>query len=203
MLFNSYEFLIFFLPVVLAGYYFIARPLEAHYRGTTKIFLTLVSLFFYGAWKREGLFLILTSIVLNFYLAEQIAVLPNPRWKRGLLTAGIGLNLLVLAYYKYLTFFFEGLARIHLIDFSAVPASTSIPLAISFFTFQQIAFLVESYRKSQRFGGILDYATSVLFFPHLIAGPLVHYSSLRNQFNRFMKAGSHGRNLAIGLAFLP
>lgn len=182
MLFNSYEFIFLFLPVVLLVFVRLER-----FRCTPlpELWLILTSLVFYAYWRSAYLLLLIGSIVFNY--ASGLAIARNvarqhPRARR-LLIAAIAADIVLLGYFKYTDFLIGTLNDI---------ASTSIPLqhvvlplAISFFTFNQIAFLVDVYKGHVHEHGFLHYALFIVFFPHLIAGPIVHHRDVIPQFRNF------------------
>jgi alginate O-acetyltransferase complex protein AlgI len=167
MLFNSYEFLFIFLPMVLALFWL----LEARYRGG---FLVLASVVFYGMWSLEYLGLLVGSIGVNYLSARKIALSKTHSMRGWWLGGAIVANLLPLFYFKYTLI---------------TSSSVVLPLAISFYTFQQIAFLVDIYRREIELEGFGKYLFFVLFFPQLIAGPIVHYRGLISQ----VDSGALGR----------
>lgn len=172
MLFNSYPFLLVFLPLTITGYCLLNARAG---KWAALNFLTIASLVFYAYWNPPYLLLIFASILLNFQLGklQQRAV----SGKRALLVAGVIANLGTLTYYKYTGF---GAQIIH--ELTGLPvgvATRFLPLAISFFTFTQIAYLVDMYRGLKKSYSFKEYCFFVLFFPHLIAGPIVrHYEIL-------------------------
>ena len=178
MLFNSYAFLLWFLPISLAGYY-----LLGHYarEGAAKIWLIVASFVFYGWWDASFVLLLLISIALNYLFS--LAILGSeekPERQRFVLTAGIVLNLLALVYYKYL---FPLMGFFHQLGFIPVdPGSIILPLGISFFTFTQIGFLVDCQQGLVKERGLANYVLFVTFFPHLIAGPILHHREIMPQF---------------------
>ena len=137
--------------------------------------LVLVSVTFYGNWRASDLVVIGLSILMNFVLAWLLAA-KGIRFKLAILWAGIAANIGMLGYYKYTDFF--------LINLGYSPAGILLPLAISFYSFQQIAFIVDIYRGQNGRIPLLNYIVTVLFFPHLIAGPLIHYKAIMRQFER-------------------
>lgn len=179
MLFNSYEFLFFFLPAVLAGFYGLLR-----YRSDLAIaWLALASLFFYGWWNPACVLLLLASIGFNFLAGRRISLMPEGSTARKWLLAGsIAADLALLGYYKYANFFVRAvndLAGTHWRLEEIV-----LPLGISFFTFTQIAFLVDAYRGRAREYRFVPYLLFVTYFPHLIAGPILHHGEMMPQFSR-------------------
>ncbi len=176
MLFTSWEFLGIFLPV--AAVVFLILP--ERWRTVRKIWLALASLVFYAWWKLDYVKLLLISIGVNYALAEWIARrggTPKVRW---LVIFAVVLNLGVLGYFKYTTFLLQSLGWLTHHDFSA-PAIL-LPLAVSFYTFTQIGYVVDVARDSRLHYSFLDYLLFVLFFPHLIAGPIVRHWEIIPQY---------------------
>jgi D-alanyl-lipoteichoic acid acyltransferase DltB (MBOAT superfamily) len=186
MLFNSLEFIFVFLPIALAIHFLAAgRGIAAAATATT-----LASLFFYGWWKPSFLPLPILSIALNFLLARLITRTGRDR-ARWLLILGIAANLLVLVYFKYSDFLLSIIEQ-------RSPGAPSVPLALSFTTFVQIAFLVECYRRPPDMR-LAPYAMFVSFFPHLIAGPIVRWSDLGPQLADKDRYRPDWDNIAKGL----
>lgn len=177
MLFNSLEFILFFLPVVVGIFYALVKKVGLKAGNT---WLLLSSAFFYGYWQPEYLLLLLFSIVINYAIARQFLLIPVPR--KNWLRLGIAINLGLLAYFKYSYFILQNLNWIGIYD-GSMP-SIVLPLAISFFTFQQIAYLVDSYQGKVKIQGLLSYSLFVSFFPQLIAGPIVHHKEMMPQFSQ-------------------
>lgn len=176
MLFSSYTFVLVFAPLTIGGYHVIGRFLG---RPPALLWLLLASLFFYGWWNPNFLPLLLGSIAVNLLLGR--AILAAPRGAGALLALGVALNLAALGYFKYAGFL--ATAADDLLGTTLEVGAITLPLAISFFTFQQIAFLADC-----RAGLIRErlpagpYALFVSFFPQLIAGPIVHYRQIMPQF---------------------
>ncbi len=177
MLFNSYVFILLFLPLTLAGFFLIA---QWHSQRLAKFWLTLASYAFYAYWNPAYLPLLLGSVVLNFYCGSAItrAVRASARAKT-LLVLGVGGNLALLGYYKYAGFLINTANSVAGLD--AVIPSIILPLGISFYTFTQIAYLVDAYREDLRHYDFLTYNLFINFFPQLIAGPLLLHSELMPQ----------------------
>ena len=176
MLFNSYAFIFVFLPIVLGFFYVLqstGRQSESLY------FLVLSSLFFYGYWNPIYICLILASIGFNYFIGLNLIKIHR---SVPLLTVGIIFNLLLLIYFKYVNFLFDNLN--FFFTFNLQLKQVVLPLAISFFTFQQIAYLVDAYSGKVKGYRFRDYALFVLFFPQLIAGPIVHHSDILPQFKK-------------------
>ena len=177
MVFSSFDFLFIFLPLAL-GIYHIARRLFV--ARTAFAILVVLSLIFYAYWKIEYLFVILASIGFNYLWCKWMAAAPDQHRRKILLT-GIGFNVLVLFVFKYLGFTIE---NVNEVTGAAIPiVKLALPLGISFFTFQQIAFLVDRYVERRGPGNFIEYALFVTFFPQLIAGPIVHHAEMMPQFN--------------------
>lgn len=172
VLFSSYEFLFGFLPVTWLVHA-VLRGVGLPRVGL--LWLLIASVFFYGWWDPRYVPLIVGSMVCNYTLGRRVAASARPRaWLFG----GITLNLGLLAYFKYARFFADTLATVTGVE----PRMSTIvlPLAISFFTFQQIAYLVDAKDGVER--DPLSYALFVTFFPQLIAGPIVHHAEMMPQF---------------------
>ncbi len=191
MLFNSYIFLLAFLPVTLVVFHLLDR------RGlsrTSIVWLTLASLFFYGWWNPVYLLLILFSMGFNYLVGRGL----SSSGSRILMVFGVAVNLALLGYFKYANFFVD---TINTLAGTAYSLETIIlPLAISFFTFQQITYLVDAFRGLTREYDFLHYALFVSFFPQLIAGPIVHHSEMMPQFmNSDQKRFSHD-HFSVGIS---
>ncbi|MCA1941419.1 MAG: MBOAT family protein [Caenispirillum bisanense] len=199
MLFNSYEFLFLFLPVVAAGYAVLSRWGQG--RGVVA-WLVLASLFFYGWWNPVYLVLLGGSMVVNYGLGRAIAGrrgAGRDRAAKALLIAGIAANLGALGYFKYAGLLVQTVNDAAGTGFSL--GAIVLPLAISFFTFQQIAYLADCWANGDDGGyGPLRYALFVSFFPQLIAGPIVHHREMMPQFAR--PAGLTAENVAVGVTVL-
>ncbi len=195
MLFNSYQFIFLFLPVVLIVYFLLLR------KGTEYpiIWLVIASLFFYGWWNPIYLLLIVASMGLNYslgrFLSEGAGLSSINR--KSILIFGIALNLSALGYYKYAGFFIENINILIVDDFNF--EEIILPLAISFFTFQQIAYLVDAYRGITKEYRFIHYALFVTFFPQLIAGPIVHHKEMLPQFLRVTSLKRNIENFSIGI----
>lgn len=202
MLFTASDFLFVFLPVVLSGYYVAARVFGSH---LPRLWLTLSSLFFYGYWGPRYLLLMLASILFNYLLGSRISRLAQDvsgqstrlRQCRWLLFGGITLNVGVLGCFKY-TDFLISIANTF-IDTPVAPLDLLLPLGISFFTFTQIAYLVDCSKAGAKEYSLVNYTLFVTFFPHLIAGPIVHHKDLMPQFAQKENLHLNAKNLALGL----
>lgn len=195
MLFNSYEFIFLFLPICLLVF-FGAVKLG---REIAIAWLVLASLFFYGWWNPIYLVLIILSMLINFSFGEALSqsVKRNqePR-KKIYLIMGVSFNLALLAYFKYAGFFVENINVITENDFDI--GSIALPLAISFFTFQQIAYLIDASKGITQEYRFMHYALFVTFFPQLIAGPIVHHKEMLPQFMQRDSLRPKLENFVIG-----
>jgi D-alanyl-lipoteichoic acid acyltransferase DltB (MBOAT superfamily) len=191
VLFNSYAFIFLFLPGTILGYY---ACLRLKWKAGARLFLLLASFLFYAWWNPRYLLLLLASIGFNFCLGRRLSALA-PRAHRGWLVLGLAVNLGSIGYCKYADFFISNLNRLGA-DFPL--PHILLPLAISFFTFQQIAYLVDAYRGEAPPYTLLDYALFVSFFPQLIAGPIVCHDDMIRQF-RTLQSGIIPQNMAAGL----
>ena len=177
MLFNSLAFVFFYLPVVLLGFFALGRrsPLAA------AAWLALASLFFYGWWNPAYVGLLAASMAFNYWIGVRIVrAKAATGHARGLLTFAIAADLALLAYYKYANFFVDNLNAS--LGMQVSLGAIILPLGISFFTFTQIAFLVDAYQGKAREYSFIHYALFVTYFPHLIAGPILHHAEMMPQF---------------------
>ena len=190
MLFNSFEFIFAFLPVVVLLVWAFGR--FASFQAVVAV-LVAASLFFYGWWNPVYLLIIVLSMVINYQLGKRL----SKRKEKPLLYVGVLLNLFSLGYFKYTDFVLD---NVNLLLESPIPLpNVVLPLAISFFTFQQVAYLVDSFRGETVEKHPLDYALFVTFFPQLIAGPIVHHKEMLPQFAKG-HASITAKNMGIGLS---
>lgn len=199
MLFNSLEFIFFFLPVTL-GLFFLIGLVNVR---LAVLWIVLSSLFFYGWWNPGHVCLLLTSMIFNYGVGIGIvrtAVREESGRRAGwLLAGGITANLLLLGYFKYTPFLAEILQSFF--NFSWRPAPVKLPLGISFFTFTQVAFLIDVFRKRDRSTyRLLDYGWFVTYFPHLIAGPIYYHSEMIPQMQNREVYRFRPENVAAGIS---
>ena len=177
MLFNSYIFIFLFLPLALLGWYGLNRCRAYE---MAKLFLAVMSLWFYGYFNLYYLFVILGSILVNYLLSFLLKKFSSPKVCRAGLWAGVLLNLGILFYFKYYDFFFENVNAVFKTDFTL--RHILLPLGISFFTFQILSYVIDLYRGKialqRNFFYLLMY---VSFFPQLIAGPIVRYETVEQE----------------------
>lgn len=178
MLFNSYVFMLAFLPITLLGYFLLGK-LPAHVQ-LNKAFLVVASFIFYGYNNPSYVPIIFLSILVNYALSQAMLIAQRKAIRLPLMLLGLGLNLGVLFYFKYHDFFCENLNSAFGTSF--VLNNVALPLGISFFTFQQLSYVIDSYKRTVPRYNILDYALFVTFFPQLIAGPIVLHSEIVPQF---------------------
>ena len=195
MLFNSYIFIFAFLPITLLVYFYLNKK---DFPKLSKAFLVTASLFFYAWWNVMYLPLILVSMFFNYALGKSLREESGKKISdKWLLTIGVVTNLAMLGYFKYTDFFIENFNVVFSSDVSLL--HLALPLAISFFTFQQIAYLVDSYRKETKEYDFLNYALFVTFFPQLIAGPIVHHKEMMPQFSQKENKLRNYANISTGL----
>ncbi len=198
MLFNSYTYLLLFLPVAVVGFHLLIGPLRVPRRAAFG-WLVAASLVYYGYWNPAYVPLIAGSCLANFFFGRFLAGHPGPGGKR-MLVAGVAANLALLGYYKY-----TGLFATTLRDLTGWPQdipSIVLPLGISFFTFQQIAYLVDAWKGETREYHLTDYLLFVTFFPQLIAGPIVHHGEMMPQFTRKRPLARWNRDFPVAVVFL-
>jgi len=197
MLFNSYEFILAFLPLTALIFFLLGR--KGFFQGAIA-WLVCASLFFYGWWEPKYLVLLCGSIAVNFLVGSSLQRLHNRdaklSYRKWLLTLGIALNVVTLGYFKYANFIVDNIQNITGIDYHL--DKIILPLAISFFTFQQIAFVVDAYKGQIKDLSLLHYCLFVTFFPQLIAGPIVHHSYVLPQFAKPETFSPRVRNIVIG-----
>lgn len=195
MLFNSFAFLFVFLPVTLLGFYFIAAKYK---KEMAILWLVLMSLVFYGYWNPLYLPLIILLMSFNYGIGMLLGKDTNPLRRKLILAFGIITDLAFLGYFKYANFFVDQYNGITGGSFNL--DKIILPLAISFFTFQKIAYLVDAYRHETKEYNFLHFSLFVTFFPQLIAGPIVHHKEIMPQFNRVEIYKWSARNISIGLS---
>jgi alginate O-acetyltransferase complex protein AlgI len=196
VLFNSYAFLFCFAPIVYGMLFVLGR----YSAKLGLLWLTFASLFFYGWWDIHNLPILAVSMGFNYIAGKSLSRCHAQgfiRWARFILTLALILNLTMLAYYKYAHFFinqwFAAMGvSVHL------PAK-DLPLGISFFTFVQIAYLVDAFRGEVLKYKPIEYSLFVTYFPHLIAGPILHHKDVIPLFNRKETYRAHSGSIALGL----
>jgi D-alanyl-lipoteichoic acid acyltransferase DltB (MBOAT superfamily) len=189
MNFYDYGFMFVFLPAVVAG----ARLTRSFGQVFQFVFLICASAIFYASWNTASPLLLAGSIIFNYALGRTLQRRPN----NAALGLGVAVNLALLFYYKYFNFFIDSLG-----SFLDLPsfAQVALPLGISFFTFQQIAYLVDSNRREVGPHTFASYSLFISLFPHLIAGPIVLHSDVLKQLHRSDALKIDQQGLALGIA---
>lgn len=200
MLFNSYEFIFLFLPITLGIYFWLNKKRLTQ---ASKAWMVFASLFFYSWWNAVYLPIMLGSILFNFAIGSTITHINGTQSSqkrfssKTMLIFGISANVLLLAYFKYMDFFILNLNAVvgtHLDLIHIV-----LPLGISFFTFTQIAYLVDAYRDEVKEMDYLNYTLFVTFFPHVLAGPILHHKEMMPQFDATRNKVFNTKNITAGM----
>ena len=195
MLFNTVEFIFLFLPITLIVYFFLNKIKLIK---VSTAWLVFASLFYYSYWKLDYLPIILFSMIFNYAVGSTLSNETKLKINRKiLLIFGILGNVLLLGYFKYFDFLIYNVNLIFHQSFNYF--NIILPLAISFFTFQQIAYIVDSYEGKTKEYDFLTYALFVTFFPQLIAGPIVHHKEMIPQFENLRNRFINYKNLSKGL----
>jgi alginate O-acetyltransferase complex protein AlgI len=195
MLFHDTKFLFIFLPIVFFAYFFLFKKKEYKI-----IFLILAGYIFYASWNIKFSPLILGSIIINYFLSKQIILEINQINKKKILICTIIFNIFYLGFFKYFDFCVSNINM--LFDSDLEMLNLPFPLALSFVTFQTIAFLCDCYEGNIKKLDIKKYAIFIIFFPQLIAGPIVKYNSMINQFESKKNSAINFKNICIGLVIL-
>ena len=199
MLFNSDIYIFIFLPIAFGGYFLLSRYFSPKIKN---FWLVAISFFFYGFWNPVYIPLLLFSLLFNFYIGKTLSKKQSTKYtflnnKKVILVLGVTINLLLLGFFKYADFTIKNINW--LFDLNISLLHLVLPLAISFFTFQQIAYLVDSYKHLTHEYDFMNYAVFVTFFPQLIAGPIVHHKEMLPQFVERKNGFINYRNISIGL----
>lgn len=189
MLFTSALFAWAYLPVVLTGFFLIGHRSPR----AAALWLFVASVAFYAAWMPQFTLLLLASITGNFLFGRRITATRSRAW----LVLGVSANLLLLAYYKYAGFLAANLNALLGLDWQ--PGAIVLPVGISFFTFTQIAFLVDAWSKGVEEPRYSHYGLFVSYFPHLVAGPVLHHAQMMPQFAQARTYRFDVTNLSVGL----
>lgn len=197
MLFNSFQFIFLFLPITFTVFFYIARNRQR----LAALWLAAASLFFYGMWNPQFVLLLLASIGFNYAMGYAIGharkkAHPNNKSRR-LLIAGVTCNLSLLGYFKYTNFCIGAVSQIAGVHWELM--DIVLPLGISFFTFTQIAFLVDVHRGIAHEYNFIHYLLFVSYFPHLIAGPVLHHKQMMPQFEHSFTYKFNIDNINVGL----
>lgn len=190
MLFNSYIFIFLFLPVALCLYYFLNKLKKYT---MAQVFLIGMSCWFYAYFNLSYLLLLGGSVLVNYFFHCLICREKH----KACMIAGVFFNLLLLCYFKYFDFFVENINAVFGTSFML--RNIVLPLGISFFTFQQISFLADTYKGETGKCGFIEYALFVVFFPQLIAGPIVTHGEMMAQFRDPLRKKPDGDLFAKGI----
>ena len=201
MLFNSYIFILFFLPVTVSVYFLINKYKKSENSKLDLWWLFFMSLWFYGYSNPIYLILILSSICVNFFVTHRITVNREKEIitsARNWMVIGIIFNLALIFYFKYYDFFISNINVVFQKDWAL--KNIALPLGISFFTFQQISYVVDCYKEKNTIQySFIEYAAYVTFFPQLVAGPIVMHSELVPQMQDKSKKKINYENMSIGV----
>lgn len=197
MIFNSYIYLLCFFPATLIIYFGLNKIKMEH---AAKTMLIIMSLIFYAYFHLSYLFIIIGSILFNFFISKLLLWEKCRKYCKIILGFGITVDLAVIFYYKYFNFFLTGVNATFGSDIKL--RTILMPLGISFFTFQQISYLIDSYRGETKNYIFTDYALFVTFFPQLVAGPIVFHQEMIPQFSDYSRKKLNQDNLAKGLYFI-
>jgi D-alanyl-lipoteichoic acid acyltransferase DltB (MBOAT superfamily) len=194
VLFNSVEFIFLFLPLALGAFWALLR---AGGNRAAALWLLACSLFFYGWWSPRHVVLLLLSIAFNYAVGLALGRTAAGARRRAVLAIGVGGDLLLLAFFKYADFLLLSLSGLPGVDLE--PLGILLPIGISFYTFTQIAFLVDAARGEAKEYDPIHYALFVTYFPHLIAGPILHHKEMMPQFKALAPGRLGAEDLAVGL----
>ncbi len=197
MLFNSHEYLFLFLPATLIVYFLLNRWVQSAL--ISKLWLIGASLFFYGWSKPSYALLLVFSVLLNFSVGSVLnAYAPGlPEKRKIVLILGIAANIALLGYYKYANFVIMNIN--YLLHAQITPVSLLLPPGLSFITFIQIAYLVDTYRNPTQRADLPTYASFATYFPYILAGPIVKCAEIIPQLKKATKEALNFHNLSLGL----
>lgn len=196
MLFNSLHYIFLFLPAVIVVYYFFLKRKNIIF---SKLWLVISSILFYSWYDPKYTILLITSMLINFSLGSCFSkeFFTVQKHRKTLLIFAVAVNICILGYFKYMNFFID---NVNYIFHSSIHiAKIVLPLGISFFTFTQIAYLADAYKNESKEYSFLNYALFVTFFPHLIAGPILHHKEMMPQFDEVKRKLLNYKNLALGI----
>ncbi len=179
MLFNSYQFALFF-AIVLSAYWLFHK-----HRRIQNILLLTSAYYFYGCWNPKFLSLLIVSTVMDYACGIWVDRVDDPRGRRGVVALSMALNLGILCYFKYFNFFAESLQSFLAQLGWSIPLrhlEVALPIGISFYTFQSMSYVIDVYRRQMKpTRNLVEFATFVSFFPHLVAGPIMRPATLLPQ----------------------
>lgn len=190
MLYNSYIFCLLFLPVVLSLYFLFNKYKKYN---SALVILFFASIVFYSYDNAKYTVLLIGSIIINWFVSRIL----NQKRNKWYLIIGVGINIAIIFYFKYFTFFWENISKLLKYEYNL--HNILLPLGISFITFQQISYIVDSYKGQTKNYSFLEYAAFVTFFPQLIAGPIVLHKEIIPQFKNLDKRSFDHSNFARGI----
>ena len=196
MLFHSLTYLLLFLPIVFTVYFLVRKFTN----DDGKIILIFSGIFFYGWWNINFTPLIIISVLFNYYISKKIINLENKNKKKLILLSGIFCNIIYLGIFKYTDFIITNLN--YLFQLNIETFGLPFPLAMSFFTFQTIAYLVDCYDDEVKIKNLKDYSLFIIFFPQLVAGPIVKFNNMMPQFNLNENKSINAKNILLGLTII-
>lgn len=194
MVFNSYIFVLAFLPIAILGYFGLNRMKSNAF---AKAFLVVMSFVFYAYYNPKYLFLFCISIISNWTISQLIKL--NSNHKKLFLVLGVLFNIMIIFYFKYYNFFIDNINKAFNITWNT--RNIVLPLGISFYTFQQISYIVDIYKGEHKGDNLLDYALYVSFFPQLVAGPIAFRDEIICSFNDENNRRLNQSNISEGLYF--
>ncbi|WP_400191078.1 MBOAT family O-acyltransferase [Hymenobacter sp. B81] len=199
MLFNSYIFLFFYLPILLIVYYGVLKTIKAR-----NAWLTLMSYVFYGWWNPVFCLLMMASTASDYVIGKYLYRTESPAKRKLLMTLTIIVNLSVLGFFKYYNFFAESLngtfAWLDLPIYAPIITGLILPVGISFYTFESLSYTIDIYRREVKpANNLVDFFCFISLFPHLVAGPIMRYVDLDRQLKQ--RDHSEGK-FAVGIVFL-
>ena len=198
MLFNSVEFIFLFLPLTVLVFFTASRIINSR---AAALSFGLASLYFYGFWSPDYVPLLVSSIVFNYLVGLELVKsgrkIGQEKLRKRILVFGITVNLLLLGYYQSALFLSQNIN--HVFGLNLDLRNIILPMGISFFTFTQISFLVDAYRRNAEEYNIIHYGLFVTFLPHLLAGPILHHKEMMPQFSQPKSYRFSYGNLAVGL----
>lgn len=198
MLFNSIEYIFLFLPAVFIIYFLLNRFML--YK-IASLFLLAASIFFYGSYKWDYVYIITCSILFNYLISSIFKKEISDKVKKSVLIFGIAGNIIILLFFKYFNSIIELIGNLNGINYIDT-YKIIMPLGISFFTLQQISYIVDCYRNKVKEYNLLDYALFICFFPQLVAGPIVRHGEMIPQFKDINKRKIIQENVFIGISLI-
>lgn len=194
MFFQSYSFMLIFLPICVFGYHILNH--FKLYRFATSLIL-LASLYFYGAFSLEFLAVLIVSTLVNYFSGYAMHYQLSPWQKKAIFAFALIFNVGALVYFKYSNFFIENINTLFGSSLGAL--NLILPLGISFFTFQQLSYIIDSYKGSAPKYNLLDYSFFATFFPYVTSGPIAFHNEIIPQINDARRRKFSFENTSRGL----